>query len=428
MKKIILILMLAVVMLLTAITASADEMPKMIRVGLYFGSSSLSEATVSADGGVYVHASDFDFGWHEKAVVTINQNEWQISGGENTVSSSSDKITISSAGGFLTINGKQYRGQIELVPNNEKINVVNYLDIEEYLYGVVPLEMATGWHPEALKTQAVCARTYAIKSMGKYMSQGFDVYNTTMSQVYGGVSVEKDDCTAAVEDTRGMVITYDGKLIDAVYSSASSNFHTFSNKDVWGSNTPYLVGVEDTYQHLVKPDSSAWEKTFTLSELESILEQKQINIGGLKDLVIDSVSPEGAVTELRFVGTNGSHTVKKDAARTFLNLRSQGYTILKEGGETPVSVLSSKGVVTANDVVAVGKDGKLGALNYILNNSGKNFRLEQSGFKSVTLKGSGYGHGLGMSQWGAYGMAKAGFNYEDIIKHYYQGVELTIAE
>lgn len=428
MKKIILILMLAAVMFLTVITTSADEMPKMIRVGIYFGSSSLAEATVSADGGVYVYADNADLGWQEKAVVSINENEWEISGGENLISLDADKITISSAGGFLTINNKRYRGQLELVPNNGKITVVNYLDIEEYLYGVVPLEMATGWHPEALKTQAICARTYAIKNLGKYMSQGFDVYNTTMSQVYGGVSVEKDDCTAAVDDTRGMVITYNGKLIDAVYSSASSNHHTFSNIDVWGSNTPYLVGVEDTYQHLVKPDSSAWEKTFTLSELESILEQKKINIGELKDLVIDSVSPEGAVTELRFVGTNGSHTVKKDSARTFLNLRSQGYTISKEGGETPVSVLSAKGVSTANDIIAVGKDGKLGTLNYILNNSGKNFRLEQSGFKSVTLKGSGYGHGLGMSQWGAYGMAKAGFSYEDIIKHYYQGVELTIAE
>lgn len=428
MKKTIFMFLLIATLVITAITVSADEMPKMIRVGLYFGSSSLAEASVSADGGVYVYADEEDLGWQEKASVAINDSQWHISGGENEITSDADKITISSAGGFLTINGKQYRGEIELARNNEKITVVNHLDIEDYLYGVVPLEMATGWHIEALKTQAVCARTYAIKSLGKYMSQGFDVYNTTMSQVYGGVSVEKDDCTAAVDETRGIVITYDGKLIDAVYSSASSNFHTFSNKDVWGSDTPYLVGVEDTYQQLVKPDSSAWKKTFTLSELEAILESKEINIGGLNDVVIDSVSADGAVTSLTFVGENGIHTVKKDSARTFLNLRSQGYTITKEGAKTPVSVLSSKGVSTENDVVSIGKEGNLGSLSYILNNQGQTFKIKQSGFKSITLNGSGYGHGLGMSQWGAYGMAKSGFSFEEIIKHYYQGVELTITE
>lgn len=427
MKKFICLLALMLLVLLPTY-ASAIELPEMIRVGLYFGSSSLQEVKVSAEGGVSVYQGEADLGWYPEPSVTLDQGVWTISGGEQPITATGDKLTLVSAGGNLIINGKQYRGEFELVPNGDKITVVNHIGLEEYLYGVVPLEMSTGWHIEALKAQAVCARTYAVKSMGKYMSQGFDVYNTTMSQVYGGASVEKEDCTKAVDDTKGIVITYNDALIDAVYFSTSTNSHTFSNIYVWGSDTPYLKGVEDTYQHIVRPDCSAWEKTFTLSELQNILDNKDINIGTLKDLEIDEMSPEGAVVSLTFKGTDGEYTVTKDRARTFLNLRSQGYSLQKNGGEVKVSVLSGKGVSTSSETLVLGKDGALGELSYILDKNNKPTEIKKTDIKSVKLKGTGYGHGLGMSQYGAYGMAKSGFTYDEIIKHYYTGVELTETE
>lgn len=429
MKKYILLLLAATVFLFSGVTAGAAvSVPEKVRVGIYFGSSALSSVTVSADGGVYISCDGVDLGWLAAATFTQSGNYWTVSGGAEPVTVAGSKVTITPSGGLLTINKKTYRGQIELVPNGSNITVVNYLGIEEYLYGVVPLEMSTGWPMEALKTQAVCARTYVAKSIGKYQSQGFDVYNTTMSQVYGGASVEKADCTQAVNETKGIVITYGGALIDAVYSSASSNFHTFNVKDVWGGSLPYLVGVEDSYQSLAKPDGHAWTATFTPQQLKEALAKKSVDIGDITDLRIDARSDEGAVTALTFVGTNGEYTAKIGNTRTILNLRSQGYTISKDvsGGAGAMTVLGSSGKVTMTMASASGASGVLGIASKVIGADGVISDILGGGtVLSYTLSGSGYGHGLGMSQYGANGMAKAGFTYDQIIKHYYTGVELT---
>jgi len=426
-KLMILALVISLILSVMVIEASAAvTLPERVRVGIHFGSGALGEAKVSAPGGVMV-VTDTQSVWMASATVTLADGTFTVVGAEAPIYDASKKITVMSTGGFLEIGGKQYRGDIELVQNGNKITVVNYLNIEEYLYGVVPLEMSTGWPIEALKAQAVCARTYVAKSIGKYMSQGFDVYNTTMSQVYGGVNVEKDDCTRAVEETRGMVLTYEGQLIDAVYCSSMSFGHSFNVKDVWGSNVGYLKGAKDFGLFEVFPNGYTWDKTFSKQELKDKLASLNVNIGDIVDLRISETSPEGAVTKLTFVGTEGEYNAEKSSARNVLSLKSQGYTIEKIGDNPKVTVLSASGKTTVSSASAISSQGMLFSPTKALNSEDIYDCFVMSNITGFKINGSGYGHGLGMSQYGAKGMASLGYTYDQIVTHYYTGAVLHSA-
>ena len=424
MKKIILfVLALTLILSFSTVEASAEvTLPERVRVGIHFGTGALSEAVVSAPGGVMV-VTDTQSVWVPSATATLSSGTFTVLGGEVPIYDASPKITIISTGGFLEIGGKQFRGDIELVQNGDKITVVNYLNIEEYLYGVVPLEMSTGWPIEALKAQAVCARTYVAKSIGKYMSQGFDVYNTTMSQVYGGVNVEKEDCTRAVDETKGIVLTFNGTLIDAVYCSSMSFGHSFNVKDVWGSDVGYLSGVKDFGLFEVFPEGYTWEVSFSKEQIKDKLAALSINIGDIFDLRIDETSPEGAVTKLTFVGTDGEHTVKNSSTRNTLALKSQGFTVEKEGEKPKVTVLSASGKTEVSEASAISSGGMLFSPTKALNSEDVYDCFVMNNITGFRIKGSGYGHGLGMSQYGAKGMALMGYTFDQIVTHYYTGAE-----
>ena len=425
-KTVSLILAILLLCSLFTINSMAVTIPEMVRVGIYFGSSALSSVTVTADGGVYLRCDGTDLGWLASATISQSGKNWNITGGAEPVTFYGEKMTVIPSGGLLTLKGKRYRGEFELVPNGSAITVVNHLNIEEYLYGVVPLEMSTGWPIEALKVQAVCARTFVARSKDKYKSQGFDVYNTTMSQVYGGYDVEKADTNRAVDETKGQVITYKGALIEALYSSASSNCRTFNVENVWGYPFDYLVSVDDSYQAIAKPDSHAWQATFTPAELQSIADKNGMQIGTVTDLKVSVYSDDGAVKELTFVGTNGTYSFKNIDTRNKLGVRSQSYEIIKnyESG-TSVTVLGSAGKSVVSEPKSLGKNGELGVASVVLSATGKTAAGGGGKVLSYTLKGTGYGHGVGMSQYGAKGMAMSGFTYDQIIKHYYTGVDIT---
>ncbi len=426
MKKILFsVVLLAMVVLIGNVCVFAQKVPETVRVGIYFDGTAQDSVTVSAEGGVYLKCDGTDLGWLASATISQTDKNWQISGGAEPVVFWGEKMTIIPSAGLLKLNQKQYRGNFELIPNGNKMTVVNHLNTEEYLYGVVPLEMSTGWPLEALKAQAVCARTFVAANMNKYASKGFDVCNTTMSQVYGGASVEKADTTRAVQETAGQIIEYDGKLIDALYFSTSANHRTFNSEHVWSGAFPYLVSVDDTYQPVAKPDANAWSKTFTRAELQQIATENNMQIGEVNDLRVEYFS-DGAVQKLTFVGTDGEYTAEKAKARSILGLRSQSFELqpVYEQGSS-VTVLGASGKVQSNNPAVLSSRGELGTLSHVLTASGVTPLDLQSTIRSVVLKGTGYGHGVGMSQYGAMGMAKSGFTYDQIIKHYYTGVEIT---
>ncbi|MET3697331.1 SpoIID/LytB domain protein [Bacillus oleivorans] len=360
-------------------------------------------------------------------IITIVEGEssLKLTKGESEVTTS-NPVVITSSDSLVKINGKQYRGIGEIGFNsNGTLAGINELPIEQYLYGVVPLELPPVPYGEleAQKSQAVAARTYALSNMGKRSSDGFDLLPTTSDQVYGGYDSEHPISTQAVQETRGVVATYEGKLITAVYSSTTGGY-TANNEDVWNTDpVPYLRGVPDAnrgqaFEHVptlevfknhsnltslrnagngaYESDWSRyhrWTVDWTNEEISEVLSTSfNTEVGEVYEINVTERSNSGRVLEIEFVTENGTFYEYKDRIRTALKY------VLDSGAQTSLR-------------------STLFFIEPVIDNSKK----ELIGFKAY---GGGWGHGVGLSQTGAVGMAEKGHSYEEILKHYYQGIEL----
>lgn len=156
-----------------------------------------------------------------------------------------DKITIRTfnPNSCICVKQKWYKGTIHLINNDGNMTVINDVGIEDYVKGVTPAEMPSSWNIEAIKAQAIAVRSYAIANLGKHASQGYDLADTTQDQVYNGVLAETKTSNQAVEDTKGLVLTYDNKIISTMYS-ASAGGQTKSALEAWGNDIPYLQSVK----------------------------------------------------------------------------------------------------------------------------------------------------------------------------------------
>ncbi len=326
---------------------------------------------------------------------------------------------------LVTINGKQYRGIAEVGFNSlGALAGINELPIEEYLYGVVPRELPPVPYGEleAQKSQAIAARTYALSNMGKRGKDGYDLLPTTSDQVYGGYEAEHPISNDAVDGTRGIVATYEGKLITAVFNSTSGGFSA-NNEDVWSSEpVPYLRGVPDaqrgeSFEHVptlevFKNHSNSkslraasegdfeadwskyhrWNFEWTAEEMSDVLSTSfNTEVGKVYEINVLERSSSGRVLEIEFVTENGTFYEYKDRIRTTLKY------INASGNQA--SLLS-----TLFHIEPVKDNNK-----------------EVTGFK---VYGGGWGHGVGLSQTGAVGMAEKGATFEEILKHYYQGIDI----
>lgn len=427
MKKITLLSML----LLLTISQAKEKIPDTISVGLSYGTGAVSSFTVSAGSGVKVDGTTY------KGTVTIkksgtNKLEVSSSSKDKTVSVDDEgiKITVVDDDEFISYNGKQYRGYLKVYRiSGSDLTVVNVVDFEEYLYGVVPREMSGSNPIEALKAQAVAARSYAYKSLGKYAKWNFDVTNTTSDQAYGGVSVEHQNATKAVDKTKGEFVTYDGVIVSTPFFSTSSG-HTESAENVWSGKVDYLIGVEDKYQDKNNPYAS-WTVEYSKAEIEEILTKKGIDIGELKKVVINETTDNGAVLELEFVGEDDSYTVTKEKARTILSLKSQFYdissgssmyTISQDGKIVACTTKKLKAMTsTSKKTKSISSSKKT---IYLQDEDGKTKFDRTASSSDYTITGSGWGHSVGMSQTGAVGMAEEGFDYDEILEWYYTGIKI----
>ncbi|OOB77089.1 MAG: hypothetical protein BEN19_02530 [Epulopiscium sp. Nuni2H_MBin003] len=227
----------------------------------------------------------------------------------------------------MSAGENKYRGVLEVVQNDNGLTLVNTVGIEEYLFGVVPYEVSAYWPTEALKAQAVVARSVANFQSSRYLAYGYNIVDTTYAQVYKGVVGEDIRTTTAVLETIGEVVIYNDKIAETLYFAASGGY-TANAEDVWGNAVPYLVAVPDIYE--TSPTVGEWQQDISFQELESVLEE--FNIGNLKQVKIVQISDNGRVTELQFVGDSGQHSVYNEATRTFFSrlesgsLKSQLYT------------------------------------------------------------------------------------------------------
>lgn len=280
--------------------------------------------------------------------------------------------------GIVYIGDKWYRGRTRVVAQPGGLTAVNYVDLEHYLYSVVGGEMPTQWPLESLKAQAVAARSYVLYRRDRNQGEIFDVGDTTAWQVYRGLEEEASSTLAAVDATQGQVMTHNNRIIEAVFHSSSGG-HTENVEDIWSSAIPYLRGVVDFDQAAPVYE---WNKQVSANELQKTVS----GVGNIYSFTPVETTPRGRVVKMQVTGDQGSKVVDGTALRSSLGLKSTLFAIAPQEGEVTLAP------------------------------------------STFSVYGRGFGHGVGMSQWGAYGMASQGYGYHQILGHFYQGAGLAVID
>lgn len=424
---------------------------------------------------------------------------------------------------------------------NNKLSIINYVDLEDYVKGVLPYEVDPDWHIEALKAQAVCSRSFAICT-NKHQADGYDLCNTTHCQVYYGANTATEQSNQAVDATAGEYITYNGEAVEGNFFSSDGGA-TEDAENVWGGESGYLLGKVDPYEK----QSESWSVTLTAEEIQKKLQDAEYTLGSIASVVVTKRTPMDNVNEVAITDTAGTQVVLKQSnVRTVFNLHSIRYTVTPNyatgSAALPrdVKVQPSTHKVTVNGSAAAPQgyniDGynyyKLRDIAYLLNGTDSQFNIAwspktnqitlipQSTYEAVggeltkstsvqiqscavsnapvfknedalslagycinnnnfyklrdlgdalgfavsfdsdaqtvritsaedissenetqgtggsvsqttavplsyTFTGTGWGHSVGLSQWGAHAMAEIGFSYQDILKFYYTGIEIA---
>ena len=318
--------------------------------------------------------------------------------------------------------------------NGGSLTIVNMVELDDYVKGILPYEMSASWPIEALKVQAVCARSYSLASRnGKHRGYHFDLCNSNCCQVYLGLARANANSDAAVDETRGQVARYDGKIATCFYYSSNGGASEASST-VWGgsqSTYPYLVGVIDPYEATVADQIGGyrWTRTYTAADLTAKLNAKGYKCSTVVSAKVSTYTDTGNPKTITFTDSAGkNYTLTARAMVTMLSLRSYHYDFAgaESTGEIPVN--EDEIVPNTSGLYAIDGDGNLIPIGddvYIITADGTQSldagSTPVSG-SSFTISGSGYGHNVGMSQWGAYAMAKQGFGYEEILCFYYTGI------
>jgi stage II sporulation protein D len=302
---------------------------------------------------------------------------------------------------------------------------INELGMEDYLKGVLPSEMPASWPLEALKAQAVAARSYAVNHVKKLPPGGW-IDDTVTYQKYDGYRVEQPRANQAIQATAGEVLTYGGEVITAWFS-ASNGGYTEVAENVWFSSAPYLKSLEDPYDIREANPHRSWQVTYTREQLQQMLERNKIQVGEITSLTATKRSPSGRVLELQVKGTAGEHTLVKGEIRSILDLKSLLFTVEQSN---QVSVLSITGKVSANlyGMSVLGENGASATVTQpqvAVVGSDQVVRTIPTNQSTYTFAGKGYGHGVGMSQYGARFRAEAGQDYRKILDFYYPGSKIT---
>lgn len=328
--------------------------------------------------------------------------------------------------GIVTYDSKTYRGGIG--GNRSSANdmsVINYLLMDHYLYGILPKEMSGKWPIEALKAQAVVARNFAITSFEKHGDEGYDLCNNTDCQVYGGHSVEAVGSNLAVDESTGDLLYYNDELVVGFYHSNSGG-RTASIENVWTTSIPYLKSVEDPFS--VGSPNTDWVVEMTPSQISDKLAAKNYFIGSLKTIQVNAVATDGRVQEIQFIGSKGTATFKKEDMRKvfgYVTFKSIWFKVLTDGVMSVANSSQYAKVTLSNASAHDGNTTSSLASKSTITVIGANGKTSVDMSPSTyTFAGHGFGHGIGMSQWGAKQMAEEGYTYDQILYHYYSDTKI----
>jgi stage II sporulation protein D len=286
-------------------------------------------------------------------------------------------VRLAPSKGRLRMNRRTYRGVLELRRGRRgRLLVINDLDIEEYLKGVIPAEIPFDWEEEVLKAQAVASRSYALYRKGEAGGRPYHILAGVDSQMYLGAAAERDSTSRAVEETKGMVVVYQGKVIDAFFHSSCGG-HTDDASELWGLDAPYLKGVDCDCQEISR--YGLWEKRFSRGRVEAALRRRGYRMSGIRSVSIGKLTSAGHVKTVVFGTVEGRVVVSAETLRAAL-----GYS------EVPSTF----------------------------------FEPELIG-DEVVFSGRGLGHGIGLCQWGAKVLARKGIDFKAILAYYYPGTTLS---
>lgn len=291
--------------------------------------------------------------------------------------------TVRLTGPELAVDGLHVRGALDVARSGSGLLVVNDVSLEDYVAGTIARETYTSWGSEVLRAQAVVTRTYVLHERARRTREPWDVRSTTASQVYGGASAENEAVLRASNDTRGEYLAFRDEPILAVFHSASGG-GTSGAGEVWREARPYLEPVEVDGED-ISPDTY-WRVPVSRERLSVLGAKLDRPVGAVSEVRVEERSPSGRVKTVRIEGSQGAAIVSADQLRAALGegvLRSTRFEV--HPGREP----------RPEDFVFVG---------------------------------SGRGHGVGMSQWGARAMAQRGAGYREILAHFYPGTALRRTE
>jgi len=311
--------------------------------------------------------------------VRMQTDQLTLQGGEQGLTLTFPRLSRKPTGAAMSSGDSAVEisvsGAVHLVRRGKGFLVINLVDVEEYVKGVVPAEVSSTWHPEMLKAQAVAARTYALYQQMLSATREYDVAATVQDQVYRGKQGVDAGILRAVEETRGLVVTYQDAPIYAAFSSTAAGL-TEDAMNVWSKEYPYLKGVECPFD-LMSPYYQ-WRSSFKLDTLEQNLRQQGFSVGTIATMTPLSFSRGGRVAKLRILHSGGELVLRGEELR-----KAVGYTIIPS---------------TQFAIESIGRD--------------------------VVLSGFGAGHAVGMCQWGAKELAELGYPFSTILQYYYPGTEL----
>lgn len=450
---------------LLILCSSSPALARTISVGLSMGQSAISvkssAAITAVDGGgkKYALGNQADFKVTGKGVVSTGKHSLKL------------PVTLTS-GKPLSFNGRRYRGSFRLIVSGSGATLLNLLELEDYLRGVLKMEVNPLWSMEALKAQAVVSRTYALRSIqNNHGKGGYDLCDSISSQVYRGINAEDPRTDQAIQATRGMVLKFGNGV-------AFTPFHSYSGgatadvSTVWGGDVPYLKGVKEDFN--TDSPNKAWEARLTAAQVEAALRSAGVNVGSLQELRVEKTDSYGRAILLRAIGTGGSQTLKSHSFRmaagsnviksTVLTISAPtgsqitaverapapvqpatplsrpvaladvptSLTPLSAAEETRLTELTAQGAFNAEELMdmLMNPDKRKGYLVRALRT-----RIPEVPSIPVpqpvspvrgqfVFRGTGWGHGVGMSQWGAKALADQGYDFKKILSFYYPGTRL----
>ena len=385
MKKGLFLLSLIVTFYALGTVSASAVTNDTVKVGLRYGSSVMSSANLENDEG-----SGYEFGYFEddRTFVSLGETDetaitMEPAGrdGIQVTITGTDRVLYESREDTLAVmpqgrdpvtwfRGNRYRGGFEYTVSGGGLQVVNVVDLEDYVKGVLPSEMPGNWELEALKAQAVCARTFACLTTKHLSAYGFDVCSSTDCQAYSGIGEATSATDRAVEETAGGCLYYDGELAQAYYHSSDGGA-TEDAENVWGTDVPFLRGKEDPYEAQISIPDYRWTVTYTWEELTWVLQNSGYDIGDVVDAYVSEVTDLGNVYSVTFVDSRGKTTVLNPGSH-FISVKNGSlYADQKKLEGSQVSLVAAD----ARNPVLVHQKKYRGALTVLLNSGKKNLNV-----------------------------------------------------